>query len=62
MKIIGKIALDEAQVEELLCSSWTIRLATLGPGEHINLTALWFSWDNRRAPGSQPGPSTDGSP
>lgn len=48
MKIIGNNALDEAQVEELMRSSWTIRLATLGPGEQINLTALWFGWAGER--------------
>ncbi len=31
-------------LEELASNQWTLRLATRGPGERINLTPLWFYW------------------
>ena len=38
------LALDAAQLDELMLSSWNMRIATAGPGERINLTPLWFGW------------------
>jgi nitroimidazol reductase NimA-like FMN-containing flavoprotein (pyridoxamine 5'-phosphate oxidase superfamily) len=37
-------SLSDKEVEELLSTEWTLRLATQGPGDSLNLTALWFYW------------------
>ncbi len=44
MPISKKLALSEDQLEELMTSSWNMRIATIGPGHHINLTPMWFGW------------------
>ncbi len=44
MPISSKLALSEEQIEELMTSSWNMRIATIGPGSHINLTPMWFGW------------------
>jgi len=38
------IALTEVEIDQLLATSWLIRVATLSPGGRINLTPLWFAW------------------
>lgn len=43
-----ELALTEEQVDELMTSSWNMRIATLGPGTRINLTPLWFGWAGGR--------------
>ena len=48
MPISRKLALDDAQVEELMTTTWNCRIATLGPGDRINLTPMWFSWAGGR--------------
>lgn len=44
MPISRKLALDDAQIEEILTTSWNCRIATLGPKGRINLTPMWFGW------------------
>jgi nitroimidazol reductase NimA-like FMN-containing flavoprotein (pyridoxamine 5'-phosphate oxidase superfamily) len=44
MPLSRKLALDEAQIEELMTTSWNCRIATLGPGKRINVTPMWFGW------------------
>lgn len=43
-KIPKELGLDDAQLDELMTTSWNMRIATVGPGERINLTPLWFGW------------------
>lgn len=38
------LALTPDQLDELMTTSWNLRIATVGPGERINLTPLWFGW------------------
>lgn len=44
MPISRKLALSDAQLEELMTSCWNMRIATVGPGTRINLTPMWFGW------------------
>jgi nitroimidazol reductase NimA-like FMN-containing flavoprotein (pyridoxamine 5'-phosphate oxidase superfamily) len=44
MPISKKLALSDDQLEELMQSSWNMRIATLGPGTRINVTPMWFGW------------------
>lgn len=44
MAIAKELALDPAQIEEILLTEWNMRIATLGPGRRINLTPMWFGW------------------
>jgi nitroimidazol reductase NimA-like FMN-containing flavoprotein (pyridoxamine 5'-phosphate oxidase superfamily) len=39
-----ELALTDAELDELMGSTWNMRIATLGPGTRINLTPLWFGW------------------
>lgn len=41
-----EIALTDAEVDELLTSCSIMRIASHGPGERINLTPMWFAWQN----------------
>ena len=43
-KIPKELGLAHEQLDELLTTSWNLRVATVGPGERINLTPLWFGW------------------
>jgi nitroimidazol reductase NimA-like FMN-containing flavoprotein (pyridoxamine 5'-phosphate oxidase superfamily) len=38
------LALTEDELDELLTTSWNMRVATVGPGTRINVTPLWFGW------------------
>ena len=44
MPISKKLALSNEQLEELMQSSWNMRIATGGPGRRINLTPMWVGW------------------
>ena len=44
MPIPRELALTSEQLDELMTTSWNMRIATAGPGERINLTPLWFGW------------------
>ncbi|MBW2271190.1 MAG: pyridoxamine 5'-phosphate oxidase family protein [Deltaproteobacteria bacterium] len=41
-------AFGEEEIEELVATQWTLRLATHGPGERLHLTALWYCWAGGR--------------
>lgn len=40
--------LDAGELDELMTSAWNMRVATIGPGDAINLTPLWFGWAGGR--------------
>ncbi|MGE0621916.1 MAG: pyridoxamine 5'-phosphate oxidase family protein [Pseudomonadales bacterium] len=44
MPLSRKLALDDGQIEELMTTCWNCRIATIGPGQRINLTPMWFGW------------------
>ena len=44
MPIPKELALSPEQLDELMLTSWNMRIATVGPGARINLTPLWFGW------------------
>ena len=44
MPIPRELSLSSEQLDELMLSSWNMRVATVGPGSRINLTPLWFGW------------------
>ena len=39
-----ELGLTEEELEELMTTSWNMRVATVGPGTRINVTPLWFGW------------------
>src|SRR4051795_3645980 len=43
-KIPTELGLTTDQLDELLTTTWNMRVATVGPGDRINLTPLWFGW------------------
>ena len=43
-KIPKELGLTDDELEELMTTSWNMRVATVGPGTRINLTPLWFGW------------------
>ena len=47
-KIPRDIGLTEDELEELMTTTWNMRVATIGPKERINLTPLWFGWGGGR--------------
>ena len=42
--IAAGVGLTDDELDEMMLSSWNMRVATVGPGERINLTPLWFGW------------------
>ncbi|MGD8416866.1 MAG: pyridoxamine 5'-phosphate oxidase family protein [Pseudomonadales bacterium] len=48
MPLSRKLALDDEQIEELMTTCWNCRIATVGPGQRINLTPMWFGWAGGR--------------
>lgn len=44
MPISKKLSLSDEQLEELMLTTWNMRIATIGPGTRINLTPMWFGW------------------
>ncbi len=46
MPIPRELALTPEQLDELMLTSWNMRIASVGPGTRINLTPLWFGWAN----------------
>lgn len=43
-RIPAELSLSADELDELMTTSWNLRVATVGPGERINLTPLWFGW------------------
>ena len=46
--IPAELQLSDDELDELLSSSWNMRIATVGPGTRINVTPLWFGWAGGR--------------
>ncbi len=44
MPIPKELALTPDQIDEIMSTTWNMRIATIGPGDRINLTPLWFGW------------------
>jgi nitroimidazol reductase NimA-like FMN-containing flavoprotein (pyridoxamine 5'-phosphate oxidase superfamily) len=44
MPIPKELSLTPEQLDEMMLTSWNMRVATIGPGDRINLTPLWFGW------------------
>jgi nitroimidazol reductase NimA-like FMN-containing flavoprotein (pyridoxamine 5'-phosphate oxidase superfamily) len=44
MPIPKELSLTPEQLDEMMLSSWNMRIASVGPGSRINLTPLWFGW------------------
>lgn len=44
MPLPKELALTPEQLDEMMTTSWNMRIATIGPGSRINLTPLWFGW------------------
>ena len=38
------VSLTDDELDELMTTSWNMRVATVGPGDRINVTPLWFGW------------------
>ena len=47
-RIPPELALTDDELDDLMTSSWNMRVATIGPGTRINLTPLWFGWAGGR--------------
>ena len=45
-RISRKIALTDDELDDLMASSWNMRIATIGLDDRINLTPMWFGWVN----------------
>ena len=43
-RIPAALGLTTEELDELMTTSWNMRIATVGPGERINVTPLWFAW------------------
>lgn len=43
-RISRKIALTNEELDDLMASSWNMRIATVGADGRINLTPMWFAW------------------
>ena len=42
--IAAGVDLTSDELDELMTTTWNMRVATMGPGDRINLTPLWFGW------------------
>jgi nitroimidazol reductase NimA-like FMN-containing flavoprotein (pyridoxamine 5'-phosphate oxidase superfamily) len=47
-RIQRELMLTPDELDELMTTSWNMRVATAGPGDAINLTPLWFGWAGGR--------------
>src|SRR5947199_2862349 len=43
-----ELGLTQEELDELMTSSWNMRVATVGPGDRMNVTPLWFGWAGGR--------------
>lgn len=43
-KIDKSLYLNDAEIDRLMTTETRCRIATIGPGEHINLTPMTFGW------------------
>ncbi len=47
-RIKAELGLTSDELDEMMAAQWNMRVATVGPGERINLTPLWFGWGGGR--------------
>jgi nitroimidazol reductase NimA-like FMN-containing flavoprotein (pyridoxamine 5'-phosphate oxidase superfamily) len=47
-RIPRELMLDDSELDELMTTTWNMRVATTGPGDAINVTPLWFGWAGGR--------------
>jgi nitroimidazol reductase NimA-like FMN-containing flavoprotein (pyridoxamine 5'-phosphate oxidase superfamily) len=47
-RIPAELGMTAEELDELMTTSWNMRIATIGPGERINVTPLWFGWAGGR--------------
>jgi hypothetical protein len=43
-RIPAELGLTAVELDKLMTTSRTMRVATIGPGQRINVTPLWFGW------------------
>ena len=48
MALPRELALDAAQIDEMMTKLWNMRIASIGPRQRINLTPMWFGWAGGR--------------
>jgi nitroimidazol reductase NimA-like FMN-containing flavoprotein (pyridoxamine 5'-phosphate oxidase superfamily) len=48
MALPRELALDQAQIEDMLMHDWNVRIATTDAAGNINLTPMWFTWAGGR--------------
>lgn len=48
MALPRELALDPAQIDEMMTGMWNMRIASIGPRDRINLTPMWFGWAGGR--------------
>ena len=46
--IAAGLGLSADELDELMVSTWNMRVGTVGPSDRINLTPLWFGWAGGR--------------
>lgn len=44
MALPKELALDEAQIEDMMTHDWNVRIASVDANGNINLTPMWFGW------------------
>jgi nitroimidazol reductase NimA-like FMN-containing flavoprotein (pyridoxamine 5'-phosphate oxidase superfamily) len=44
MPLPREVALTPDELDQMMSTTWNLRIATLGPGTRINLTPMWFGW------------------
>ena len=44
MPIPKELQLTDEQLDDIMTTTWNMRIATIGPGTRINVTPLWFGW------------------
>ncbi len=47
-RIKRELMLSDEELDDLMTTTWNMRVATAGPGDAINLTPLWFGWAGGR--------------
>lgn len=48
MALPRELQLTPNELDELMNKNWIARIATIGPGDRINLTAMYFGWGGGR--------------
>jgi nitroimidazol reductase NimA-like FMN-containing flavoprotein (pyridoxamine 5'-phosphate oxidase superfamily) len=48
MALSRELALDDAQIDDMLTNDWNVRIASVDANGNINLTPMWFSWAGGR--------------